>query len=86
MGNKIDSSKNTRAVPAGPGDFLSRIRVVKSNGMRRVLTFLMGFDPGIIVMEADNDAGAVSTCTQAGAQYGLKLLKRAFRVFLRRRG
>jgi Mn2+/Fe2+ NRAMP family transporter len=25
-------------------------------------------------MEADNDAGAVSTYTQAGAQYGLKLL------------
>jgi Mn2+/Fe2+ NRAMP family transporter len=30
--------------------------------------------PGLIVMEADNDAGAVSTYIQAGAQYGLHLL------------
>src|SRR5579863_6035898 len=34
----------------------------------------MVFGPGLIVMEADNDAGAVSTYTQAGAQYGLHLL------------
>src|SRR5689334_7363318 len=34
----------------------------------------MVFGPGLIVMEADNDAGAVSTYTQAGAQYGLNLL------------
>ncbi|MBW4040130.1 MAG: Nramp family divalent metal transporter, partial [Acidobacteria bacterium] len=30
--------------------------------------------PGLIVMEADNDAGAVSTYMQAGGQYGLHLL------------
>jgi Mn2+/Fe2+ NRAMP family transporter len=30
--------------------------------------------PGLIVMEADNDAGAVSTYIQAGAQYGTHLL------------
>ena len=30
--------------------------------------------PGLIVMEADNDAGAVSTYMQAGVQYGLHLL------------
>lgn len=30
--------------------------------------------PGLIVMEADNDAGAVSTYVQAGAQYGTRLL------------
>jgi hypothetical protein len=30
--------------------------------------------PGLIVMEADNDAGAVSTYVQAGAQYGIHLL------------
>jgi Mn2+/Fe2+ NRAMP family transporter len=40
----------------------------------RVLTFLMVFGPGLIVMEADNDAGAVSTYVQAGAQYGTHLL------------
>jgi Mn2+/Fe2+ NRAMP family transporter len=39
-----------------------------------VLTFLMVFGPGLIVMEADNDAGAVSTYVQAGAQYGTHLL------------
>jgi Mn2+/Fe2+ NRAMP family transporter len=39
-----------------------------------VLTFLMVFGPGLIVMEADNDAGAVSTYMQAGGQYGLHLI------------
>ncbi len=34
----------------------------------------MVFGPGLIVMEADNDAGAVSTYMQAGSQYGLHLL------------
>ena len=38
------------------------------------LTFVMVFGPGLIVMEADNDAGAVSTYVQAGAQYGIHLL------------
>lgn len=47
---------------------------VKSPWLRQLLTFLMVFGPGLIVMEADNDAGAVSTYTQAGAQYGLHLL------------
>jgi NRAMP (natural resistance-associated macrophage protein)-like metal ion transporter len=47
---------------------------VRSPWVRNLLTFLMVFGPGLIVMEADNDAGAVSTYTQAGAQYGLNLL------------
>jgi Mn2+/Fe2+ NRAMP family transporter len=34
----------------------------------------MVFGPGLVVMEADNDAGAVSTYMQAGGQYGLHLL------------
>src|SRR5580698_4908816 len=51
-----------------------RGRVVKSKWMRDLLTFLMVFGPGLIVMVADNDAGAVSTYTQAGAQYGTTLL------------
>jgi len=34
----------------------------------------MVFGPGLIVMEADNDAGAVSAYMQAGGQYGLHLL------------
>src|ERR1700739_2226599 len=38
------------------------------------LTFLMVFGPGLIVMEADNDAGAVCTYVQAGAPYGTDLV------------
>jgi Mn2+/Fe2+ NRAMP family transporter len=48
--------------------------VVRGNWMRNFLTFLMVLGPGLIVMEADNDAGAVSTYVQAGAQYGTHLL------------
>jgi Mn2+/Fe2+ NRAMP family transporter len=48
--------------------------VVRRNWMRNILTFLMVLGPGLIVMEADNDAGAVSTYVQAGAQYGTHLL------------
>ncbi|MDR5729216.1 MAG: Nramp family divalent metal transporter [Terriglobia bacterium] len=48
--------------------------VVRRRWQRSLLTFLMVFGPGLIVMEADNDAGAVSTYVQAGGQYGLHLL------------
>ncbi|QBD74561.1 divalent metal cation transporter [Ktedonosporobacter rubrisoli] len=51
-----------------------RGRVVRSRWLYNLLSFLMVFGPGLIVMEADNDAGAVSTYTQAGAQYGTHLL------------
>src|SRR5579863_5258637 len=51
-----------------------RGRVVNSKWQRNLLTFLMVFGPGLIVMVADNDAGAVSTYSQAGAQYGTHLL------------
>ena len=51
-----------------------RGRVVRSKWLYSILTFLVVFGPGLIVMEADNDAGAVSTYVQAGAQYGTKLL------------
>jgi Mn2+/Fe2+ NRAMP family transporter len=47
---------------------------VSSKWAAQALTFLMVFGPGLIVMEADNDAGAVSTYVQAGAQYGTHLL------------
>ena len=52
----------------------SRARFVSSAWKRNLLTFLMVVGPGLIVMEADNDAGAVSTYVQAGAQYGTHLL------------
>lgn len=48
--------------------------MVRSKWGRSFLTFLMVAGPGLIVMEADNDAGAVSTYVQAGAQYGTHLL------------
>ena len=48
--------------------------VVRRRWQQNLLTFFMVFGPGLIVMEADNDAGAVSTYVQAGAQYGLHLL------------
>ena len=47
---------------------------VSRSWQKHLLTFLMVFGPGLIVMEADNDAGAVSTYMQAGGQYGLHLL------------
>ena len=40
----------------------------------RIMHFMVVAGPGLIVMVADNDAGAVSTYTQAGAIYGTSLL------------
>jgi Mn2+/Fe2+ NRAMP family transporter len=48
--------------------------VVHTTWQRNLLTFLMVLGPGLIVTTADNDAGAVSTYVQAGAQYGTHLL------------
>lgn len=56
------------------GDFLSKSRQTKTSFGRNFWSFIMVFGPGLIVMEADNDAGAVSTYTQAGALYGVHLL------------
>jgi hypothetical protein len=51
---------------AGESPAGTRGRLVHSAWARSLLTFLVVFGPGLIVMEADNDAGAVSTYTQAG--------------------
>ena len=48
--------------------------LVRSKWTHRLLTFLAVFGPGLIVMVADNDAGAVSTYSEAGAKYGTRLL------------
>lgn len=64
---QIDRTHTVSTLPA-------RGRVVHSKWTRNIFTFLVVFGPGLIVMEADNDAGAVSTYVQAGAQYGTKLL------------
>jgi Mn2+/Fe2+ NRAMP family transporter len=54
--------------------YTPRARAVRSPWMRGLMTFLMVLGPGLIVMIADNDAGAVSTYVQAGAQYGTHLM------------
>src|SRR5690349_6335240 len=46
----------------------------RPNWRQRVMHYLVVAGPGLIVMVADNDAGAVSTYMQAGAQYGTSLL------------
>src|ERR1700748_1383582 len=48
--------------------------LVRRSWQKHLLTFLMVFGPGLIVMETDNDAGAVSTYMQADGQYGPDLL------------
>lgn len=58
------------AIPTAPAQGIT----VSSRRLSRILTFLIVLGPGLIVMTADNDAGAVSTYTQAGAQYGTSLL------------
>jgi len=55
-------------------DISSKAVKVKSKWMQRIVNFLMVMGPGLIVMEADNDAGAVSTYMQAGANYGTHLM------------
>jgi Mn2+/Fe2+ NRAMP family transporter len=70
----IENVQTNNTAPPTGGDILTRSRVVRNPAWRNILLFLMVFGPGLIVMEADNDAGAVSTYTQAGAQYGLHLL------------
>src|SRR5579883_2895301 len=68
------TNKFVFAPAAGAAGEQARGIVVKSRRMHSLLTFLMVAGPGLIVMEADNDAGAVSTYVQAGAQYGTRLL------------
>lgn len=51
-------------------DMIKRIR-----GLRRRLTLLLAVvGPGLITSNVDNDAGGISTYTQAGAHYGYALL------------
>lgn len=76
-GAEISTTLIHRGAPSslsGGGILKPRGWTVKSPWLARVLTFLLVFGPGLIVMEADNDAGAVQTYMQAGAQYGLHLL------------
>jgi len=57
-------------VRAGDTDFQRKIR-----GLRRRLTLLLAVvGPGLITSNVDNDAGGISTYSQAGAAYGYTLL------------
>src|SRR5271165_5647612 len=56
---------------------LGRVRLgdVQQAGLKRkLITFLAIVGPGLIVMVGDNDAGGVSTYSQAGQNYGYTLL------------
>src|SRR3984957_11205970 len=57
-------------VRSGGTDLQKRIR-----GLRKRLTLLLAVvGPGLITSNVDNDAGGISTYTQAGAHYGYALL------------
>ena len=58
---------------------LGRVRVgdpddTRRGLKRRLVTFLAIMGPGLIVMVGDNDAGGVSTYSEAGQNYGYSLL------------
>jgi len=63
-------SERFASVRAGGTDLQKRIR-----SLRRRLTLLLAVvGPGLITSNVDNDAGGISTYTQAGAHYGYALL------------
>ena len=63
-------SERFATVRAGGTDLQKRIR-----SLRRRLTLLLAVvGPGLITSNVDNDAGGISTYTQAGAHYGYALL------------
>jgi Mn2+/Fe2+ NRAMP family transporter len=69
MANLLYAGAQAPQTPQKP-----KSKQVSSKWAAHALTFLMVFGPGLIVMEADNDAGAVSTYVEAGARYGTHLL------------
>jgi Mn2+/Fe2+ NRAMP family transporter len=89
-GNAGPAAQPARSLSAAPsavldqahlGDIegaLGRVRlddVDSRRGLRRrLITFLAIMGPGLIVMVGDNDAGGVSTYSQAGQNYGYSLL------------
>jgi NRAMP (natural resistance-associated macrophage protein)-like metal ion transporter len=54
--------------------FLNRIRSKATHTWARVLLFSTIMGPGIITANVDNDAGGITTYSQAGAQFGLRCL------------
>src|SRR6202048_3860235 len=63
-------SRRIGNLQAGGTDLMRRVR-----GLRRRLTLLLAVvGPGLITSNVDNDAGGISTYTQAGSHYGYALL------------
>ncbi|MEQ1352786.1 MAG: divalent metal cation transporter, partial [Candidatus Acidiferrum sp.] len=63
-------SERFATIREGGTDLQKRIR-----SLRRRLTLLLAVvGPGLITSNVDNDAGGISTYTQAGAHYGYALL------------
>ncbi len=70
-----DGSSIEPPTPAPIGQLTPRqIGRQKTPFRLRLSHFLMVAGPGLIVMVADNDAGAISTYTEAGAHFGTTLL------------
>ena len=79
--HELDTIGNAVLDEAHVGDIkgalgtIARGDVGPRNGLRHRLTTLLAIlGPGLIVMVGDNDAGAFSTYTQAGQNYGTALL------------
>ena len=51
-----------------------RLRKIRKSRLAKYLAVLGIFGPGLIAANAGNDAGAVATWSQVGAQYGYRLL------------
>jgi Mn2+/Fe2+ NRAMP family transporter len=66
---KVKKVKETQTKPYQP--FSPRKR---SAWWRRILAFLAVMGPGLIVMQADTEAGSITTAAVAGAQYGYLLV------------
>src|ERR1700683_5432042 len=69
------STQNTETAKFGAwksrgSDFLHRTRAWR----RRLAVFMAVVGPGLITSNVDNDAGGISTYSQAGAQFGYTLL------------
>ena len=60
--------------PPAAGLTLRRDGGHRVSARQRLTHFLMVAGPGLIVMVADNDAGAISAYTEAGARFGTSLL------------
>ncbi|MBU1920374.1 divalent metal cation transporter, partial [bacterium] len=55
-------------------NFLRKIRRKTSPAWMRLVLFVSVMGPGIITANVDNDAGGITTYSQAGAYFGLGVL------------